>query len=168
MAEKNGSKPGAERPVVRPQPIPPARMVPAAFVIGDIQNLTLVEDETIEEGLQDVERFRHIGPRLAVNQWIVVGNDAGSVRRVMIVEKLHCHAGSGLRALFLRDLFPPRIFDIEHEPIIATGDWYVRYGGPHRRWMVITPSGTIRREGINTEVEAKRQWQSESGNPAPI
>jgi hypothetical protein len=143
-------------------------MMQASHVIGEMLNVTLLEDERVEEGLQDVARWHQIGPRLSMGQWLQITNDAGSMWRLMRVDRLHATPGSGLRALVLRDVVPPKFIDVANEPIVSTGDWYVRYGGPHRRWMVITPVGTIRQDGINTEGEAKTIWRSEAGNPAPM
>src|SRR4051812_14431560 len=72
------------RPV---QPIPLTRMMQTGFVVGEMQTITLPEGETIEEGLQDPRRWEHVGPRLAMGQWIEVANDAGSMYRLMRVDR---------------------------------------------------------------------------------
>jgi hypothetical protein len=152
----------------KPKPIPESRMVPAAFVHGDLLHVTLFGDERVEEGVQDVERWSHLGPRLAMNQWLEISNDAGSQWRLMRVERVHGSPGSGLRALTLRDIVPPSLTDLADEPVAAIGDWYVRHGGAHRKWMVISPAGVVRRDGINTEAEAKNLCNQESRNPRPL
>lgn len=160
-----GARPEAK---AAPRPIPRERVMGMSFVVGEMMNVTLFEDERVEEGLQDVKRWQLVGERLAMNQWLQVTNDAGSMFRVMRVERIHTSAGAGLRALVLRDVVPPKFIDIENEPIVATGDWYVRYLGAHRRWAVISPAGTVRRDGINTEGEAKTICVAEAGNRAPL
>lgn len=165
-APKYGDRPAeAKEPV---QPIDRARMVPAAQVLGELMIVTLPEDQTVEEGLQDVRRWEHLGPRLTMHQFVIVTNDCGSMWRWMRVERLHGSPGAGLRALLLRDVVPPRFVDLALEPIVATGSWEVRHGGPHRRWMVIQPNGSVRRDGINSEAEARTIAHRESGNPKPI
>lgn len=158
----------AEPTAAKQQVIPPLRVIQASHVIGEVLNVTLFEDERVEEGLQDVARWGLVGTRFAMNQWLQVTNDAGSMWRLMRVERVHATPGSGLRALVLRDVVPPKFIDVANEPIVSTGDWHVRFGGAHRRWMVINPAGNVRREGINTEGEAKTLCHSEAGNPAPM
>jgi hypothetical protein len=148
--------------------IPETRMIPAAFVHGDLLHLTLPGDERIEEGAQDLKRFGLIGPKMGMHQWIEVVNDAGSMWRLMRVEKIFGTPGSGLRGLWLRDVVPPSFSDLADEPIAVTGDWYVRHGGGHRRWMVITPGGIVHRQGINTEAEARSISHAASANPRPL
>jgi hypothetical protein len=143
-------------------------MVQASFVINEMMNITLPENETVEEGEQEVRRWEQIGTRFGMNQWLQITNDAGSMWRLMRVERIHVSPGSGLRALVLRDVVPPKFIDLANEPVVATGEWYVRYGGTHRRWMVITPAGTVRRDGINSEAEARTVCHRESGNPKPL
>jgi hypothetical protein len=151
-----------------PKPIPEARIIPAAFVHGDLMHLTMPDDERIEEGEQDVARWANIGARLGMHQWIEIVNDAGSMWRLMRVARVFGSPSTGLRGLWLEDVVPPRFRDQAVEPIIPTGDWYVRYGGAHRKWMVITPTGVVRRDGINTETEARNLCNQESRNPKPI
>lgn len=156
------------KPPAKPRPISRDRAMGAEFVTGTMLNITLEGTDRIEEGVQDVGRFELVASRLGVNQWLQVTNDAGSMFRLMRVERLHMAPGSGLRALVLRDIIPPRFFDLENEAIVATGEYYVRYGGTHRRWCVITPAGLVGFEGFNTEHEAKIAAHRESGNPRPI
>lgn len=156
----------ASEPEVRS--IPEGRMVPAAFIHGDLLHLTLPGDERIEEGAQDLKRFALVGPKFGMHQWIEVVNDAGSMWRLMRVERVHGTPGSGLRGLWLKDVVPPSFSDLADEPIVATGEWYVRHGGGHRRWMVITPGGVVYRQGINTEAEARTACHRGTGNPKPL
>lgn len=149
-------------------PLREDRMVAMAQALGEMQLVTLPEDQAIEEGEQDPKLWTNLGPRLVMGQWISVTNDCGSFWRVMRVELVHCGRGAGLRALVLRDVVPPRMFDKTNEPIVATGEWYVRYLGPSRRWAVIRPNGMVAREMINTEQEAARQVWQMSGNPRPL
>ena len=150
------------------QPIPRQRMVELSHDLGPPMSIVLEGDQTVEEGTQDVKRWTHIGPLLTMYQWLRVSNDAGSMVRFMEVERVHGSPGAGLRALVLRDLWTPVFKDMAAEPIIATGEWYVRHGGTHRKWMVIQPNGNIRLDQINTEAEAKTIAHRESGNPRPI
>lgn len=159
---------GPAQPAVPPQVIARGRMTQAAQVLGEVLCITLFDDERIEEGVQDIRRWGLVGTRLAMNQWLIVSNDAGSMWRLMRVGRVHATPGSGLRALVLYDVVPPKFLDLANEPIVATGDWYVRYGGSHRRWMVVNPAGAVRRDGINTEGEAKSLCHAESGNPPPL
>jgi hypothetical protein len=147
------------------QPIPRERMKELSQDQGPIMSIVLEDDQTIEEGVQDVRRWQHLGPRLTMYQWLRVANDSGSMVRFMEVEKIHGTPGSGLRALTLRDLWAPKFKDLAIEPIVSTGEWYVRHGGTHRKWMVIQPNGGVRRDGINTEAEAQNMARLESGNP---
>jgi hypothetical protein len=149
-------------------PVPHERMKELGQDIGYMMSIVLEGNQTIEEGAQDVERWRHIGPRLTMYQWLRISNDTGSMIRFMEVERVHGAPGQGLRALSLRDLWPPVLKDMAEEPIASTGDWYVRHGGTHRKWMVIQPNGNVRHEGLNTEAEAKIICHRESGNPRPI
>lgn len=150
------------------RPIPRARAQQAAFVVGEMLNITLEGEETIEEGVQDVRRWADVSRFLSMNQWLQIGNDAGSFWRVMRVERLHGSPSSGLRALILRDVVPPKVIDVAKEPITATGEWYVRYGGAHRQWMVINPAGVVRRDGIHSHAEASNVCHVERGNPPPV
>jgi len=162
---KAGEPSGA---AARPRPIERTRAIEADFVVGRMLNITLPDDDTIEEGLQDVGRWSLIGPRLAMNQWLQITNDCGTFWRVMRVERIHGSPGSGLRALVLRDVVPAKIVDVANEPVAATGEWYIRYLGPHRRWAVISPAGAIRREGIHSQAEAANACHVERGNPPPL
>lgn len=133
-----------------------------------MMSVVLEGEQTIEAGEQDAARWQHLGTRLTMYQWLRVTNDAGNMIRYMEVERVHGSPGSGLRALVLRDMWAPMIRDMAVEPIVSTGEWYVRHGGTHRKWMVIQPNGNVRRDGINTEVEARTVAHRESGNPKPI
>ena len=53
------------------------------------------------------------------------------------------------------------------QPIVPTGDWYIMHRGPHAKWCVITPTGVVRTQGINTEAEARNLCSQESRNPRP-
>jgi hypothetical protein len=144
------------------------RMTPAAFVHGDLLHLTLVGEEQVEEGEQDIGRWAAIGTRLGMHQWIEIVNDAGSMWRLMRVDRIHGSPGTGLRALVLRDVVPPCFTDLAVEPIVKTGDWYVRHMGAHQKWAVITPGGTVYKDQINTEAEARLMCNSASRNRKPI
>jgi hypothetical protein len=148
--------------------IPEGRMTPAAYVHGELLHLTLEGDARIEEGAQDLKKFSLIGPRMGPLQWIEVVNDAGSMWRLMRVARIHGHAGTGLRGLWLEDVVPPKFTNFADEPAVPTGDWYIRFGGAHRKWMVITPGGVVNRQGINTEGEARTICNQVSGNPRPL
>lgn len=152
----------------KPQPIPRDRIRELSFEIGMPMSVVLEDDQTIEEGPQDVVRWQNIGTKLHMYQWVRVSNDTGSMVRFMEVERIHGSPGSGLRALSLRDIVPPRLVNLAVEPIVSTGEWYVRYGGAHRKWMVIMPNGNVRLDGINGETEARNICHHESGNPRPI
>jgi hypothetical protein len=153
------------QPVTRP--IDEARMIACAHAIGEMQLVTLPDEMTIEEGPQDPLLWVNIAKRLSMHTWVQVTNDAGSFWRVMRVEKIHAGRGAGLRALVLRDVVPPRLVDLANEPIVSTGEWYVRHLGPHRGWVVVDPAGNVRREGIRTQREADNWCHQTSGNPRP-
>jgi hypothetical protein len=155
-------------PAAKSKPIPRDRMTPAAFVHGDLLHVTLFGDERLEEGPQDIERWSQVGPDVGMHQWLEVTNDAGSFWALMRVERCHGGRGQGLRALSLRFIFPPTTADLADEPVTAIGDWYVRHGGAHRKWMVVTPQGVVRRQGLNTEAEARDACNLESRNPRPL
>jgi len=145
-----------------------ARMIPAAYVHGDLMHLTLPGDERLEEGKQDVKRWQNIGGRLGMHQWIECTNDAGSMWRLMRVERVHGSPGTGLRGLWLRDVVPPSFADKADEPISATGDWYIMWGGAHKKWMVISPGGVVYQTGLNSEMAAQTVCRREAGNPKPL
>lgn len=151
--------------VAKKRAVPENRMLPVAFVHGEPMHLCLPGDERIEPGPQDVDYLANIGGKLAMHQQIEVTNDAGSFWRLMRVERVHGSPGSGLRALTLRDVVPPYFSDMADEPVVSIGQWYVRFGGAHRKWMVVTPAGAVRREGINSESEARHICRLEESNP---
>jgi hypothetical protein len=148
-------------------PIPRERMKELSQDMGPMMSVVLEGDQVIEVGVQDVRRWEHIGPRLTMYQWLRVTNDVGSMIRFMEVERIHGSPGQGLRALILRDLWAPTFKDMAAEPIVSTGEWYVRHGGTHRKWMVIQPNGNVRRDQINSEAEAQNMARLEAGNPKP-
>jgi hypothetical protein len=168
MSTVSNAKPKPAGEPAKPKAIPRDRMISAEFIMGAMMNVTLFETETVDDGVQDAARWELVAPRLAMNQWLQITNDAGSMWRLMRVERLHASPGSGLRGLVLRDVVPPRFFDLENEPIVATGEYHVRYGGAHRRWMVITPQGTVARDQINSEHEARIHAHRDSNNPRPL
>jgi hypothetical protein len=141
------------------------RMRELSHDVGMPMSITLEGSDTIEEGAQDVRRWEHIGPKLSIGQWLRISNDAETFYRFCEVLKVHGSPGTGLRALVLRDLFPPKFVDKENEMPAATGDYYVRWGGLNKKWQVIRPNGTVRLEGFNTESEAKLVANREAGNP---
>ncbi len=149
------------------RPIPDSRLVPASYVHGEALHITLPDDETLEEGEQDLELFARIGVRMSHGQFLEIENDAGSMWRLMRVARIYGTPGTGLRGLVLRDVVPPCFNDLDVEPVIKTGDWYVRHGGPHKRWQVITPGGVVFRERINTESEARTVKSAAERNPKP-
>lgn len=150
------------------QPIPRDRITEMSHVMGFPMSIVLEGDQKIEEGEQDPNRFRNVAGRIAMYQWLRITNDTGSMVRFMEVERIHGSPGSGIRSLVLRDLWPPRFKDLAAEPIVSTGEYYVRHGGAHRKWMVIQPNGNVRIDGIMSEAEARTICARESGNPRPI
>jgi hypothetical protein len=158
--------PETEKPVVRP--IERERITDCSFALGEMQLVTLPGEMTIEPGQQNPVLWDSIAGKLRMHQWVQVSNDAGSFWRVMRVERIHGGSGQGLRLLILKDVVPPQFIDLANEPIVSTGDWEVRHGGPHRRWMVIRPNGTIRAEGLNTEQEARTIANRDKLNPRPL
>lgn len=150
------------------QPIAPDRMVSIAYATGEMMSVTLEGTQTIEEGEQDTNLWRHLGPKLSNLQWLRIGNDAQTMRRIMEVEAVFGSPGTGLRSLILSDLLPPKFFDRQNEQLRATGEWRTDYFGPYWRNRVITPGGTVRHAFINSETEAKNICHRESGNPRPI
>src|SRR5665213_3756076 len=145
------------------QPIPAERFVNSAHTAGDKLFVTLPNDETIDAGEQDIARWRHA--KLVIGQWLEVSNDAESMWRLMRVSRVYGTAASGLRALVLRDIVPPQFTDRANEPVTATGEWYFRWAGQHRQWIVVQPNGNVRHEGINSQEQARIFTHNESGNP---
>jgi hypothetical protein len=168
-ATRPGPKPGQmvqEKETIKP--IPEDRMIAASFARGETQLVTLLGNEVIQEGPQSIEKWGNIARRLAVGQHVEVGNDAGSFWAWCRVERLHGSPGGGLRALTLRFIAPPIVSNLEEEPVVATGDFYVRHLGPHRRWAVINPQGNVHLEGINSEAEARNVMLRAASNPRPL
>ena len=149
------------------QPIPRDRMRELSQDTGPRMSIVLEGDQTIEAGPQDCRRWEHIGSRLTMYQELRVTNDAGTFIRRMEVLAVHGTPGSGLRFLNLGDTSPPVFIDKANEPIVSTGDWFVRWGGLSKKWQVIRPNGQVRQEGINTEAEARNVLHLEAGNPRP-
>ena len=147
------------------QPIPRDRMRELSQDTGPRMSIVLEGDQTIEAGPQDCRRWEHIGSRLTMYQELRVTNDAGTFIRRMEVLAVHGTPGSGLRFLNLGDTSPPVFIDKANEPIVSTGDWFVRWGGLSKKWQVIRPNGQVRQEGINTEAEARNVLHLEAGNP---
>lgn len=145
------------------QPITQDRFVSSAHIAGDKLFITLPNDEKIDEGEQDIARWRHA--KLVIGQWLEVSNDAESMWRLMRVARVYGTAASGLRALVLRDIVPPQFSDRANEPITATGEWYFRWAGQHRQWVVVQPNGNVRFEGLNSQEQARIITHNESGNP---
>jgi hypothetical protein len=163
--------PAKAKPVDAVQPrraIPEDRMKDAAYVLGNVLHVTLEDDQVIEAaGPQDVVRWALIGTKIAVGQWLLITNDAGSFRRIMVADQVHSSPGTGVRALVLDDLVPPKFFDKSSDAVVASGSWYVRYFGSHRRWGIVSPGGIVRRDQINTEAEATNLMHLEARNPKP-
>ena len=99
--------------------------------------------------------------KLSFGQWLQISNDANSMYRLMRIGQIHSGRGAGLRFLSLLDIVPPRFFDVEFEPVIATGSYYVRHLGVHRGWAVVDPGGKVRFEGINSEAQAQNMCHAE-------
>ena len=165
MATATASKSAPEKK--KYQPIPIGRMRELSQDTGPRMSIVLEGDQTIEEGAQDVKRWQHIGARLTMYQELRITNDAGSFIRRMEVLGVHGTSGSGLRFLNLGDTSPPFFIDKANEPIVSTGDWFVRWGGLSKKWQVVNPAGRVRKEEINTEAEARNIMHLEAGNPIP-
>jgi len=165
---KAGPKPGQMvQDKDAPKPIPESRLVPSAFVHNEMQHVCLEGDQRIEEGEQDIRLWALIGGKLGMHTWVEVVNDAGSIYRLMRVERVFGSPSTGLRGLWLRDLVPPQFIDRTEEPIGATGEWRFEWRGPYKKWVVVSPQGIAKFEYINTEQEARAACVRESGNPKP-
>src|SRR5262245_14595379 len=78
------------------RPIEPNQMVDASFVCGERKHLTLLGDDTIEAGEQDITYWKKVGVDLAMNQELIIRNQARTMRRVMIVEQVIGNRSTGL------------------------------------------------------------------------
>src|SRR6266852_1919014 len=138
-----------------PTVIPRARLEEKEISTGVVMRLTLEGDQTITEGQQNLHQFGEVGEQLALGQWLEVSNDANSFWALMRVAEIHGTRSTGCRGLHLQFIVPPRQFDRQYEAPVATGNWYARWLGPHKKWAVISPTGSIFRSGLITEAEAQ-------------
>jgi hypothetical protein len=138
-----------------PTVIPRDRLEEKEISTGVVMRLTLPGDETITEGQQSIQQFGEIGEHLNRGQWIEIENDAGSFWALMRVSTIHGTRSTGCRGLTLQNVVPPRSFDRQYEQPVATGLWYARHLGPHQKWGVISPTGSVFLSGLMSESEAQ-------------
>jgi hypothetical protein len=142
-------------------------MMDSDFVFGRSQHVCLEGDATLEQGAQDIKLWQNIGGRLAVGQQVYIENDGRTFWRWMRVVEVLGSPAAGLKHLVLADLVPPWFGKAEEHPVTAAADWKIRYSGPHLKWCVIAPNGSVKHSFINTEDEARNRARQEQGNPRP-
>jgi hypothetical protein len=163
---KTENRPKAEEHRLPPRAYEDQRLQEASINQGEMLILVLPGDEVLKEGSQDCSRFSVLGPRMHPGQWLQVTNDAESWFAVMRVSRIFGGRGQSIRGLELHFLFAPQTFDRTLEQPSANGEPYARWGGLYFKWQVIAGNGTVKREFIDSEIQAKRGAEELGRGPA--